>query len=300
MNLILKLAEWSARLLPESVIRRLYSIPLLARLLRRVLNRAAPEELCEVVIASGGLAGFHMLLDLQKEKDYWLGTYEPELQAAVVNFVKPGMVVYDVGANIGFVSLLLARQVGATGRVFSFEALPANLERLRQNILLNGITSQVEIVPAAVVESTRTVQFLVGPSTGMGKVDGSAGRMEYDYQESLPVQGFSLDNFIYDQGYPVPQVIKLDIEGGEVLALPGMRRLLNEKHPVVLMELHGSLSAEAAMDEFSKADYRLKAMQHGYPVIDIVDQLGWKSYLVAVPKSFDPTTMNLLPALQID
>ena len=288
MNPILKLAEWSARKLPETVKRQLYTIPGLAHLLRRVLNRAAPTGESEVVIASGGLAGFHMLLDLQREKDYWLGTYEPDLQAAVVEFVKPGMVVFDVGANIGYISLLLARQVGETGKVFSFEALPTNLERLRQNILLNDFPQRIEIIPAAVVESSRTVRFLVGPSTGMGKADGSAGRMEYDYQDSLSVNGLSLDSFIDDLGHPPPQVIKLDIEGGEVLALPGMRRLLKKNRPLILMELHGPLSAKVAIDEFSMADYQLKAMEPGFPDIDISEELDWKSYLVAIPKPGDP------------
>jgi len=77
-----------------------------------------------VQVAAGGLQGLRLSLDMQTEKDYWLGTYEPELQAAVADLVKPGMQVYDVGANIGYVSLLLARRVGAAGHVYAFEALP--------------------------------------------------------------------------------------------------------------------------------------------------------------------------------
>ncbi len=95
--------------------RGLYRFRPLAGLLRGALNRAAPQGFTPVVVAAGGLQGLSLSLDLQEEKDYWLGTYEPDLQAAVAELVQPGMLVYDVGANIGYISLLLARRVGESG-----------------------------------------------------------------------------------------------------------------------------------------------------------------------------------------
>ncbi|MBN2550389.1 MAG: hypothetical protein JXB15_14595, partial [Anaerolineales bacterium] len=124
---ILSLAAWTARVLPMPVKRLVYRFQPLARLVRGSLNRAVPQGLTAVEVAAGGLAGVQLYLDLQTEKDYWLGTYEPELQAAVERWVRPGMVIYDVGANIGYISLLLARQTGLEGRIFAFEALPDNL-----------------------------------------------------------------------------------------------------------------------------------------------------------------------------
>ena len=67
---------------------------------------------------------------------------------------------------------------------------------------------------------------------------GSAGRDDR-YESEVNVLGISLDEFVYGQGNPPPQVVKMDIEGGEVLALPGMRRVLTEARPLMLMELHG-------------------------------------------------------------
>jgi hypothetical protein len=135
-----------------------------------------------VNVAAGDLAGMKLALDLQSEKDYWLGTYEPELQQALRQWVQPGMLAYDVGANIGYISLLLARRVGEAGRVHAFEALPANLERLRTNLALNDMQDRVLVTPAAVVDHAGQVQFWVGPSGGMGKAEGSAGRDEVKYQ----------------------------------------------------------------------------------------------------------------------
>jgi hypothetical protein len=95
------------------------------------------------------------------------------------------------------------------------------------------------------------------------------------------VASLSLDDFAYVQGNPPPQVVKMDIEGGEVLALPGMRRLLREAHPTVLLELHGHEAARAAWTELTGSGYRMYHMSNGYPPIQQVSDLGWKEYLVA-------------------
>jgi FkbM family methyltransferase len=222
-----------------------------------------------------------LVLDLQTEKDFWLGTYEPELQQAVREMVKPGVVVYDVGANIGYISLLLARAVGPNGRVFAFEALPDNVERLRRNLNLNPLIGpRVTPVAQAVTGQSGTVRFLVHASVGMGKVDGSAGRAEH-YAGAIEVPGVCLDDFVFAQDNPPPQVIKIDIEGGEVLALPGMRRMLSELHPLLLMELHGPESARVAWETLVPLGYHLSRMQAGLTPVASLDELDWKAYLVA-------------------
>jgi FkbM family methyltransferase len=282
LNPLLTFAAWTARSLPMPAKRAIYRIRPLADWLRASLNRAAPQGLTEIEVAAGSLKGLKLSLDLQEEKDYWLGTYEPDLQAAVTDLVKPGMVVYDVGANIGYISIMFARQVGAAGRVFAFEALPANQERLRLNLSLSGLTSRVTLVRAAVVEQNHPVRFLVGPSSGMGKAAGSAGRLDVNYSQTLEVNGLSLDEFVYTDGNLTPQAVKLDIEGGEVLALPGMHRLLTESRPLILLELHGPEAARLAWETLCTAGYRLCRMAPGYPQIPSLEMLDWKAYLVAI------------------
>lgn len=279
---VLSFTAWMARLLPMSLKRAVYRFQPLARLVRNTLNRAAPQGLTQVKVAAGGLAGVELYLDLQAEKDYWLGTYEPELQDAIMHWVKPGMVIYDVGANIGYVSLLLARRAGAGGSVFAFEALPGNLERLRANIALSGMAGQVQAVAAAVIDAQRPVRFWVGPSGGMGKADGSAGRQDVIYSEAIDVTGLSLDHFVFELGNSPPQVVKMDIEGGEVLALPGMQRLLAEAHPLLLMELHGPEAAKTTWEILTRAGYRIFQMQPGYMAIPSLEMLDWKAYIVAL------------------
>ena len=293
MNFLLSLAAAAARLLPAPLKKAIYRIGPLARLIRRALNRAAPQGLSQAVVAAGGLQGTTLLLDLQIEKDYWLGTYELELQQAVGQWIQPGMVVYDVGANVGYISLLLARRVGPQGQVFAFEPLPANQERLRRNLELATrptpgqnppAFAPVTPVAAAVVDTPGPVRFLVHTSTSMGKAAGSAGRAEEHYQSKLEVEGLTLDEFAYGAGgHAVPQAIKMDIEGGEVLALRGMVRLLCEARPLMLVELHGPESAQAAWQTLTAAGYTLRRMQPGYAPVPSLEALDWKAYILATP-----------------
>ncbi len=282
-NPILRVATLAARLLPMRVKRLFYRLPRLAHLIRQELNRAAPQGFSVVEIAAGELAGLRMSLDLHAEKDYWLGTYEPELLGTLADLVRPGWVAYDLGANIGYISLLLARLAGQDGRVYSFEALPANLERLRLNLRLNALEERVTVVSGAVGDSAQPVQFLVGPSGGTGKAQGSAGRQELAYSQAINVPGIVLDDFAFTAGNPPPGLVKIDIEGGEVLALPGMRRILAEARPIVCLELHGPESARVAWDTLVASGYRVCRMAPGYPPIPSLDNLDWKAYAVAFP-----------------
>jgi FkbM family methyltransferase len=224
-----------------------------------------------------------MVLDLQTEKDLWLGTYEPELLEAIADLVGPGITVYDVGANIGYTTIMLARCVGPQGRVLAFEPLPENQERLRLHMALNGLEERVTLVPCAVSEKEGTASFLVHASGGMGKVDGSPGRTE-GYLRRFTVETVDLDTFVYARGQPPPSLIKMDIEGGEASGFPGMQRLLREARPVLLAELHGPEARAAALRALRAARYQLCHIAHGYPPIQRPDALTWKAHLAAFPE----------------
>ncbi len=283
-NIFLQLAALLARILPSWMKRAIYGFGPLARMVRSSLNRAAPSGINVVTVAAGGLKGAQLHLDMQTEKDYWLGTYEIDLQFAIEKWVDRGDVVYDVGANIGYITLLLARAVGGTGQVYSFEALPANFERLQQNVANNTWAAGITITHGAVASASTPVRFLLGPSDAMGKADGSAGRND-GHSESIAVPGIALDDYVYRDGHPAPDIIKMDIEGGEVLALAGMPRLLRDARPLILIELHGTEAARIAWKTLTAADYSVHRMTKGYPLVHSLGDLDWKAYLIAKPRS---------------
>ena len=97
------------------------------------------------------------------------------------------------------------------------------------------------------------------------------------------MEGISLDEFVYGQGNPPPQVVKMDIEGGEVLALPGMARVLAEARPLLLMELHGQESSRAAWESLTAAGYKICWMRGGFPSIAFAGRDGLESLYRRVP-----------------
>jgi FkbM family methyltransferase len=278
-NPLLSLAAAAARWLPAPLKRALYRMGPASSGLRTVLNRAAPQGLSEVEVAGGALAGARLMLDLQAEKDYWLGTYEMELQNAIGDFARPGMVAYDLGANIGYISLLLAQAVRPNGKVFAFEALPNNQERLRNNLSLNSDLN-VELIAKAVTDKTAPVQFLVHASGGMGKMAGANGRTT-KYENSITANGISIDDFVFAEGNPSPNLIKMDIEGGEGIALRGMSRVMRELRPLFTIELHGKEAAKSCWDQLTQSGYGIYKLAKGYPRISSLNDLSWKSYILA-------------------
>lgn len=283
-SLTVTLAQFAARLLPASVKRLIYRVDPLARLIRRSLNRSLSTELHDTTISGGELAGMKMALNLQTDKSFWLGTYENDLLDSLQRVITPGMTVYDVGANIGYVSLFLARLVGPAGHVYSFEPLPENLERLRRNVSLNGLEAAITVVPMAVADRDRTVEFLIAPSGSMGKVSGSGGYAD-GFVGTISIPATSLDQYVYDRNMPAPSVMKLDIEGGEVLALPGMKRVLETARPIVFIELHGHDSARTAWDTLTGAGYTLSQLNSPGRPLQSCEQLDWRTYVVATPAS---------------
>jgi FkbM family methyltransferase len=159
----------------------------------------------------------------------WLGTYEDAKQKIVQKYVRPGMVIYDIGANAGYYSLLFSRLVGPTGKVFAFEPLPGNLEFLRRHIEINRL-SNVTVIPAAVSAEDGVGHFQVRAHNSMGALS--------DSKDDLQVQTRSLDQFLKD--HPRPDLIKMDIEGGESDALRGSRNLLQINKTTWFIAIHGA------------------------------------------------------------
>jgi FkbM family methyltransferase len=281
-SLVMRAAAFAARILPSPVKQALYRFGPVTTALRAGLNRSVPAGMTMVTVAGGLAHDMHLVLDLRTEKDVWLGTYEPELQAAIQKYGRQGMVAYDIGANIGYVSILLAIAGGPRSQVFAFEPLPANLERLRAHIEMNNLQDRVKAIPIAIGEHTGRSRFLVHVSGGMGKLEGSDGR-QARYDSVIDVETLTLDDFVWSLGNPPPALIKIDIEGGETGAVRGMQRVFRESRPIMLVELHGPEARQAVWEAFGRADYRMYSMSHPGTPIAGPDSLGWKAYVIGLP-----------------
>lgn len=280
---ILSIARFAARWTPASVQKFLFRIKPLNLLTRYIMNKIAPSGQMQFVVAGGSLAGRKLSLIYGIEKNYWLGDHDLNFQYAFGDLLNPGMVVYDVGANIGFHTLILADIVTLSGHVYAFEALPKSIKRLQANLTLNSEINNITIIPKAVTDATKTTNFLVHESLSGGKVETTAGFPGEPFIGKVEVETISLDDFVYVDGNTPPQAIKIDIQGGEVLALPGMSHLLQEEKPIVFIELHGKEAQKFCWDFLAAAGYKFHQLSSGYPLMPNLVTNNRSLDVIAIP-----------------
>ncbi len=157
--------------------------------------------------------------------------------------------MYDVGAHVGFYTLLASVLVGPEGRVLAFEPVPRNLGFLRRHVQMNGCDN-VTITAAAVGEHAGSGRFGFGPSSQMGYLDAKG---------HLEVSVVSLDGIVA-AGSPSPDLIKMDIEGGEYRALRGARRVLESARPTLVLATHGPEVHEQCVGPLTSSGYRIEAL----------------------------------------
>jgi FkbM family methyltransferase len=145
--------------------------------------------------------------------------------------VKEGNVVIDLGANIGYFTLLAARIVGSKGKVYSFEPEPKNYNYLLKNIKLNNYENVIAIQKAVSDKNEKNKLFICPYESGHHTIKQHEGIEAYrpdtfnKRKEFIEIETITLDDFFENQEEPI-DVIKMDIEGAEMLALSGMNRII--------------------------------------------------------------------------
>lgn len=210
-------------------------------------------------------------------------SYEPELEAALSRFVGPGMVAFDVGAHLGEVAYFLAHRVGGRRSVFAFEPQPANIRAIRSGIRRHRLGARIEAIHAAVCDRTGTAEFRSHHRRSMGKLAGSAGRL-YGYGQSFEVPCVSLDDMVFRRGIPLPDVVKIDVEGGEGKVVEGMREIMDRRPPILFIELHGLRATRAVWGPLSSRGYHfVRLAPPPYADITAIEQFRWKERVLVVP-----------------
>lgn len=167
---------------------------------------------------------------------YILGTPKPELQKAMQLYMKPGMVVYDIGANVGFQATISARIVGPAGSVLCFEPLPANADQIEYNARLNDFKNvQVRRIALGNVDSQET--FLLSDESTWGALSSAAPGVPRQIGE-IKVDVRNLDALRARESLPAPDWIKIDVEGAECAVLDGADATIREFRPILVIELH--------------------------------------------------------------
>jgi FkbM family methyltransferase len=196
----------------------------------------------------------------------WIGSYEIAKQRAIRRLAEPGMNVLDIGANAGFYTLGFAALCGPAGRVWAFEPDPRNLENLRFHLDVNRV-SNFTVIAAAVCDRAGSARFAQGPNRATGHLSGSGAR---------DVATVALDGLL-DQGViPVPDLVKMDVEGAEASVLEGAPRILATGRTVWLVAVHGKEQLERCTDILRRSGHA-------------VETLGAPDELVAYPPACAPS-----------
>ncbi len=189
----------------------------------------------EIVTLHDGIRMELVLNEYVQSQLYLFGTFEPATIKVLKRPVKTGDTALDIGANVGYMSLVLAKCVGNSGKVFSFEPDSKNFASLKRNLELNP-DCNIEPIAKAVSDSHQPIRLY------HAKFDFNAGAhsmlpSEKHSSDFVEIEATTIDEFVTSHGLKKVDVIKIDIEGAEMKAFNGMSETLRRSRPFVVCEL---------------------------------------------------------------
>ncbi len=173
--------------------------------------------------------------DFVQSSFYWTGEFEPWDWFHLSRLIRPESVVCDVGANFGFYSVMIGRQLAPPGRVIAFEPSPETVSRLRANVRLNHLERVVTIMPVALSDK-QGIGYLAcaGPDDLGGASDNSGARALSSQGERISLE--TLDHLCSEQRIARVDLIKIDVEGHELAVLTGAAKTIEACKPVIMVE----------------------------------------------------------------
>lgn len=178
-----------------------------------------------------------------------LRVYEPYQLDLFRSYLKEGMVVLDIGANIGLYTLIASKRVGETGKVISFEPEPENFSILSKNIKENEMWDNTTSVQKAAADKEGTFPLFLAESN-----KGNHSIYAHDDSiKTIPVETVSVDIWLSENGIEKVDIIKIDIQGAEPLAFSGMKNIL-KSNPILLVEYEPILIRSAGYDPIGMLD----------------------------------------------
>ena len=229
----------------------------------RLLSSGVPYQ------AGGGFV-FEIDRDDPFQATMLAGLYDPFIEDLLGRFVGPGDTVIDGGAHLGYVSLRLARLVGASGSVHSFECDPRVVPRLKRHVELNGIDWITVNACGLLDESTDEATLFLPPQLGWSSMlEGAWGATQV-----ATVSMVTLDNYLSENGLDPAQLsfVKLDVEGCELQALRGARGTLAVTSAPVLVEFIPERMRAMGQDP---GDLLTLMTEHGYePWTPVTERRG--------------------------
>lgn len=207
-------------------------------------------------IVAGPLKGWRLprAIALRHYRMLW-GGYEPEMVSTLLSLVKPSTIAYDVGANVGYLTLAFAAAM-EDGKIFAFEPLSENQSLLQKLIAANNLGRIVTVIPLALAGREGSQEMYIHRSWDMAVLESALDGQDVTKDRGIRVSTTTLDSFVFAGRNPAPHILKLDVEGAESLVLEGGVRTLKEFSPKIILEIHGPNNAHKIWDILRDFQYR--------------------------------------------
>jgi len=225
------------RLVPWGMRDRIRRVPGVAALQRAIVARTIDGHSFDHTVDAGPAQGITFHIAMPEDKGIWTGTYEIEFATALAACVTRGAPAYDIGSWHGFFAGVMAAQ-GASA-VHVFEPLPANADRIRRLVTLNPERS-ITLHACAVGDRDAEMDLMIMPETSMAKLEASSFQAGETSAERVRVKLVSLDSVIAAGAAPPPALMKIDVEGAEIMVLNGAAATIRAHRPAIFAEVHSS------------------------------------------------------------
>ena len=275
---------------PSAPVRVISKVPVGRRLLLRIWNRLlmhfAPRQVARTYFG----ATFECdVRDMIQATIIHFGVWEPRVSLKLASLIEPGDVIVDVGANIGYYSLLFADRAGTAGGVVAVEALPKLAAVVAANAARNGMRN-IRVVNVAASDRSGELTLYQAPSTNIGM---TTTRSDRGFPATATVRALPLTEILTDDEIQRATLIKIDIEGGEI---PVVRHFLDNLHrfpktPAVAVEA-------SVADNPEWADLFDRFLEEGYRAFDLHNDYDWLPMLDFEMQA--PTALDQLPDKQTD
>jgi FkbM family methyltransferase len=184
---------------------------------------------------------------------------EAQQTSAFVNTLGRGQVLFDIGANVGYYTILGSRLVGSQGAVIAFEPVVRNLIYLYKHVLLNR-ANNVTIVPAACSDTLSLVAFSSGVNYAMGHLADEKDRWTKGTKADVTLVPTVTVDVVVQQLGVAPDVIKIDVEGAEFLALKGAQATLLAARPTIFLSVHSEKIRSTCLEHLGNLGFECEAL----------------------------------------
>lgn len=201
-----------------------------------LLKKIFPNSVRILKVKSGPLKGYKFSFTKNINNEYILGLYEKSLELKLHKILSKGNTFYDIGAHIGYFSLVASKFVGEKGNVFSFEPFPGNFKLLTDHIQINSIKNIFAYNYA--VSDKNGVVYFTNDENDMSNTYIESSPMFDTESEKIRCETITLDSLLERNEITLPDFVKIDVEGAEYDVLNGMQQILSKSKPVIHLSTH--------------------------------------------------------------